>query len=191
MSLAVSHADASVVYAGTIGPLFNSTDGGVTFGDIGPAGVFKARAVAVDPGNASTLFWVLTDGVYKSANGGVSFTKLGLSIPVWSGSTDTDSSIAIDPSDTRSVYVAVSAQLWHTPDGGATWSAVNLGVSDERISGFVANPLAPDRIFAVRFTGEFISVGGGQHFEAMTTLPARLPVTPQAFAIDPSRAQIT
>lgn len=230
LSLAVSPANENVVYAGTLGPLFKSTDGGQTFIQIGPTGKFGVRAVAIDPGNSSTLFCVLSDGVYKSTDSGTSFVKLGVAIPAGSSSTVANASIAIDPSDSRSVYVAVSAQLWHSSDGGAswnslgilpggasdvriqpgnstlfvlgdqlyrssdggvTWSTVALGLSDVLISGLASNPLAPDRIFAVGSTGEFLSVDRGQHFLPMTALPVGSSAGRQILATDPSRPQIT
>ena len=229
LSLAVSPADANVVYAGTIGPLFKSTDGGVHLTEIGPSGIYRSRAIAIDPFNATTLYVVFDNGVYKSTDSGATFARFDLAIPAWGGAPDnaaSDASIAIDPADTRSLYVAVQAHLWHSADGGATWSGplalpggasdvrlhpatgslfavgdqlyrstdrgaawnvVSLGLSDERLAGLVANPLAPERIYAVGTAGDWLSTDGGRHFAQIAGLPTEPRTKPRLFAIDPAR----
>ena len=85
---------------------------------------------------------------------------------------------------------ALGDQLYRSTNGGTAWSAVALGLSDEDISGLVANPLVPERIFAAGSTGDYLSGDGGQHFASITGLPVEPIRLPHTFAIDPSRPQI-
>ncbi len=99
--------------------------------------------VEIDPSNPDVI-WVGTgennsqrsvsfgDGVYKSLDGGQSWTNVGLKDSQHIGM------IAIDPRDTDVVYVAAQGPLWNsggdrglykTADGGATWNRV-LEISD-------------------------------------------------------------
>jgi photosystem II stability/assembly factor-like uncharacterized protein len=125
-------------------------------------GSFSIGAVALDP-NDSSVVWVGTgernsqrsvgygDGVYKSEDGGRSFRKVGLDKSEHIGR------IAIDPRDSKVVYVAAQGPLWaaggdrglyKTTDGGKTWKAVlaiseNTGVTD-----VVLDPTNPDVVYA-------------------------------------------
>ncbi len=125
-------------------------------------GAFSIGAVALDPKDTSVV-WVGTgernsqrsvgygDGVYKSEDGGRSFRKVGLEKSEHIGR------FAIDPRDTKVVYVAAQGPLWSaggdrglykTADGGKTWKAVlniseNTGVTD-----VVLDPSNPDIVYA-------------------------------------------
>ena len=125
-------------------------------------GSYSIGAIALDPKDTSVV-WVGTgernsqrsvgygDGVYKSEDGGRSFRKVGLEKSEHIGR------IAIDPRDTRVVYVAAQGPLWSaggdrglykTTDGGKTWKAVlsvseNTGVTDVAL-----DPSNPDIVYA-------------------------------------------
>src|SRR5262249_47054711 len=73
------------------------------------------------------------DGIYKSVNGGKSYTNMGLRTSRYI------SRIAIDPRDKDVIFVAVPGSLWgpggergvyKTSDGGRTWKQV-LKVDDD------------------------------------------------------------
>ena len=125
-------------------------------------GAFSIGAVTLDQKDTS-IVWVGTgernsqrsvgygDGVYKSEDGGRTFRKVGLEKSEHIGR------IAIDPRDSKVVYVAAQGPLWSaggdrglykTTDGGKTWKAVlsiseNTGVTD-----VVVDPSNPDIVYA-------------------------------------------
>ncbi|MEI9975752.1 MAG: hypothetical protein WDO73_29050 [Ignavibacteriota bacterium] len=95
-------------------------------------------AVAVAPSDPKVV-WVGTgeadnrqssswgDGIYKSVNGGLTWTKMGLD------ETRHIGKILIDPVDPNTVWVAAVGHLWgsnpergvfKTTDGGATWKKI-------------------------------------------------------------------
>ena len=128
-------------------------------------GSYSIGCVAVDPRNRHVV-WVGTgennsqrsvgygDGVYKSLNGGTSFSRVGLEKSEHIGK------ILIDPRDSDVVYVAAQGPLWapggdrglyKTTDGGTTWNLIlniseNTGVSD-----VLLDPRDPDTIYAVAY----------------------------------------
>jgi photosystem II stability/assembly factor-like uncharacterized protein len=100
-------------------------------------------AIALDPKNAKNV-WVGTgetwtrnsvsigDGIYKSTDGGETWTKAGLN------KSERISKIRVSPTNSDTVYVAVPGALWSdsadrglykTTDGGKTWNQVLKGAN--------------------------------------------------------------
>lgn len=128
-------------------------------------GSYSIGCVTVDPNNRHVV-WVGTgennsqrsvgygDGVYKSMDGGKSFTKVGLS------NSEHIGKILIDPRDSNVVYVAAQGPLWgpggdrglfKSTDGGKTWNPIlsiseNTGVTD-----VCFDPRNPDIIYAASY----------------------------------------
>ena len=152
--LAVSQAPGqpTTIYVGTAtGGVFKSLNDGVSFAPVfdRAGGMMSIGAVAVAPSDPKVV-WVGTgeadnrqssswgDGVYKSVNSGITWTKMGLE------ETRHVGKIVIDPTDPNVVWVAAVGHLWgsnqergvyKTTDGGATWKKIlykdeNTGVID-------------------------------------------------------------
>ena len=125
-------------------------------------GSYAIGVVELDPNN-SQVVWVGTgennsqrsvangDGVYKSIDGGKSFTHMGLK---QSGHI---SQIIIDPRDSNTVFVAAQGPLWSnggdrglykSTDGGETWSLVLEIDQYTGINEVVINANDPDQMIA-------------------------------------------
>ncbi|HEY0678881.1 MAG TPA: hypothetical protein VGD17_11385 [Chitinophagaceae bacterium] len=180
VDLAVNPKNTSEYYvASGHGSLWKTTNSGTTFA---PAfenqGSFAIGAVKLDPSN-SNVVWVGTgehnnqanaiygDGVYKSEDGGRSWTNVGLK------NSEHIGGIVIDPSNSNVVYVAAYGSLrntggdrgiYKTTDGGKTWRRV-LFVSDN--TGFFEvhmDPRYSTTLYAVahqRMRKGYTSIGGG------------------------------
>lgn len=129
----------NVVYIATgSGGLWKSTDGGATFATawdhylpqsmgavaVDSEGVVWAGTGEPDHGGGSAYYG---KGVYKSTDGGATWTNMGLE------DGDTIGQIVIDPRDDDRVFVAVmgalhdtepSRGLFMTEDGGSSWTRV-------------------------------------------------------------------
>jgi photosystem II stability/assembly factor-like uncharacterized protein len=125
-------------------------------------GSYSIGCITMDPRNPNVV-WVGTgennsqrsvsfgDGVYKSLDGGQTWTNMGL------GESEHIGMIAIDPRDSRVVYVAAQGPLWRsggdrglykTIDGGATWERV-LHISDDTgVNEVHLDPRDPDVVYA-------------------------------------------
>lgn len=151
VDLAVYEAQPHVFYAASAtGGLYKTTNSGTTWTPLfGDQPVHSIGAIALDQRDTS-IVWVGTgeranrqssswgDGVYKSTNGGQTFTNVGLRESAHIGR------IVIDPGNSDRVFVAAMGQLWganeqrglyRTLDGGRTWTRVlqvdaNTGVVD-------------------------------------------------------------
>jgi photosystem II stability/assembly factor-like uncharacterized protein len=165
--------------ASASGGVWKTVNAGTTFTSVFDAqGSYSIGCVALDPRDPNVV-WVGTgennnqrsvgygDGVYKSVDGGASWTNAGLKASEHIGM------IAIDPRDSDVVYVAAYGPLWSpggerglykTADGGRTWTAVltvdeNTGVSEVHF-----DPRDPDILYAAahqRRRHVFTQISGG------------------------------
>jgi photosystem II stability/assembly factor-like uncharacterized protein len=142
---AVQEGQRLTVYVGSAsGGVWKSTNGGTTYKPVfDKQPVQSIGAVAIDPKNPKVV-WVGTgeswtrnsvsigDGVYKSTDGGETWTNAGLK------GSERIAKIAIDPTDTNTVYVCAPGKLWSdsderglykTTDGGKNWTKVLKGAN--------------------------------------------------------------
>ncbi len=152
---------------------------GITFAPIfDNYGSYSIACVEIAPTNSNTI-WVGTgennnqrsvsygDGVYKSLDGGKSFTNMGLKLSEHIGT------IIIDPRDENTVWVAAYGPVWKsggergvykTTDGGKTWKRT-LYISEETgIAEIAIDPSNPNILYASahqRRRHEWTYVGGG------------------------------
>jgi len=141
-------------------------------------GSYSLGVVVVDPRDSSVV-WLGTgenknqrsvgfgDGVYKSTDGGRTWTRVGLE------NSEHIGKILIDPRSSDTVYVAAIGPLWapggargvyRTADGGRTWKAVLTISPDTGVQDIVMDPRRPDTLYASayqrrRAVGQLI--GGG------------------------------
>ena len=131
--------------------------------------VASIGAIAVAPSDPKTV-WVGTgeandrnssawgDGVYRSADGGTTWTNVGL------GSSKTVARIAVHPKDPKTAYVCAAGSLWlaggdrglfKTTDGGTTWKKILAPAPpDDAKTGcgdLVMDPAAPDTLYATLY----------------------------------------
>ncbi len=163
------------------GGLWKTENGGITmnrmFDQFGMPGMGDVEVSQKD----SNVVWVATgepssrnsvswgDGIYKSTDGGKTFTHMGLK------EVQFMADIIIDPNDENTVYVAGLGPLWNpsenrgvykTTDGGKTWTKI-LYVDDKTGPGdMVMNPKNPKEIIVgmwqkVRFPWSLLNGGPG------------------------------
>ncbi len=159
-------------------------------------GSFSTGTIEFDPNNPN-IAWVGTgennaqrsvskgDGIYKSTDGGNTWTNMGLKTSEHIGK------IAIHPSNSNVVYVASQGSVWKdggdrglykTVDGGKTWDRIlhiseTTGISDVNL-----DPRNPDVLIATAYQrrrhfgilvaggpegGAFKSVDGGKTWNAL------------------------
>jgi photosystem II stability/assembly factor-like uncharacterized protein len=81
---------------------------------------FSVRAIAIDPHDANFVIIGGLTGVYRSVDGGESWSKISDQVNV--------ESLAIDPRMRDRIYVGTWRQGWRTEDGGKSWSLINNGM---------------------------------------------------------------
>jgi photosystem II stability/assembly factor-like uncharacterized protein len=167
VDIAVDPTDRSRYYvAAASGGVWKTINAGTTWTPIfDNEGSYSIGVIALDQKNPLTV-WVGTgennsqrsvsygDGVYRSDDGGKTWKNMGLK------ASERIGRIAIDPRDSKTVYVAAQGPLWgpggdrglyKTADGGKTWNKVlniseNTGVTD-----VVIDPNNPDTLYAASY----------------------------------------
>lgn len=132
--------------------------------------------------------------IYRSTDGGVSWVAADAGFPAGADSVVQD--FAFDPSDPDIVYAFASTHDWvapeptaalgifHSTDGGVSWSAINSGLTSLEVQDVAVDPAMPERLFAGTDDGVFVSNDGGATWTATPAIP---PV--RALAIDPDAPQ--
>ncbi|MFN1835191.1 WD40/YVTN/BNR-like repeat-containing protein [Balneola sp. MJW-20] len=177
---AVNPDDISEFYVATAsGGVWKTTNRGVSLTPVFDSqGSYSIGVVEMDPNNHNVV-WVGTgennnqrsvaygDGVYKTIDGGKSWSHMGLKDSEHIGM------IAIDPRDSDVVYVAATGPLWSaggdrglykTTDGGENWEKI-LDISEHTgIHEVHLDPRDPDLVYAVahqRRRRVFTYISGG------------------------------
>ena len=159
---------------------------------------YSIGSVAIDPSNPATV-WVGTgenvggrhvgygDGVYKSTDGGKTWTNMGLR------ASEHISTMVVHPKNSDVVWVSAQGPLWtpggerglyKTTDGGTTWRKV-LGEGEwTGVTDVVIDPRDPDVLYAATWdrhrtvaayigggpgTGIHKSTDGGETWTELTT----------------------
>ncbi len=178
--IAVHPKDQSTWYvAAGSGNLWKTTNAGTTWTPIfEDQGSYSMGCVSLDPGNPETV-WLGTgenvggrhvgfgDGVYRSLDGGKTWTNMGL------GESEHIGRILVDPRDSNVVYVAAQGPLWSaggerglykTLDGGQTWERILAGGDYTGVSEVIHDPRNPDVLYASthqRFRNVAALINGG------------------------------
>lgn len=197
---------AHVIVGSASGGVFKSTSAGVNwtpiFDQYGAASIGDVKLNQTNP----NIIWVGTgeecgrnsaawgDGIYKSTDGGVTFTNVGLR------DTFNIGKILLHPKDPNTVYVAAigniygpigSRGVFKTTDGGTTWVKQTEGLPNDPQTGaidMVMDPTNPEILYVsfwqrIRYpwrlnsggpnSGIFKSTNGGKSWTKLSkTLPA-------------------
>ena len=155
----------TTIYVGAAtGGVWKSTDGGTTFKSVfDKQPVQSIGAIAVDPNHHDTI-WVGTgeswtrnstsvgDGIYKSTDGGETWTNVGLA------NSERINKIIVDPRNSDTVYACVPGKLWSdsadrglykSNDGGKHWNLALKGTNLSTGCGSLSlDAKNPDVLFA-------------------------------------------
>ena len=135
INIAISSANPNLVYALSFWDVWQSNDGGDSWGFLTTeTDNINNQAIALHPTNSSvayvgtyqsySTFGYLNSGIYKTTNGGSSFT------PQLNGLSDTYVlDVVVDPNDPNIVYAATwGSGIFRSNDGGITWDQANTGL---------------------------------------------------------------
>lgn len=173
-------SDPKTLYVTTAsGGLWKSVNNGTTFEPIfDGAGVSSTGAVAIassdpdivwvgtgEPANTRANSW--GDGVYKSTDGGTTWTHLGLA------ATRMVAHLVIHPENHDVVYVAAMGRLWgrneergvfKTADGGRTWDKILYVDDTTGFNDIQMEPGSPEVLYAAAW--QRFRYGGGDMAES-------------------------
>jgi photosystem II stability/assembly factor-like uncharacterized protein len=178
-------APPTTVYAGTGGGLLKSTDGGMTWTNISPAGGFQYNQVtslAIDPVNTQTIYVGASGNLYKTTDGGTHWTEIDNGMPANPRSNFT--SIVIDPTNTSTIYAASGGALqgtvYKSTNAGGNWTNIGAGIplaptctgctpSILSVNGLAIDPTNPKILYEVGTDGTETAktTNGGNSWNAL------------------------
>ncbi|MEQ8906805.1 hypothetical protein [Ekhidna sp.] len=171
-----------IIYVGSAGGgVWKSSNGGASFQPIFDENAQSIGKVKLDPKDPDNKIWVGTgeiwtrnsvsigDGLYKSIDGGVNWTKAGFE------NSERISSIEIHPENTDIMYVGVLGELWgdneergvyKSIDRGQTWDKVLYIDQTTGCGDIIMDPKDPNTLYAsmweFRRTGWSFNSGGNK-----------------------------
>jgi photosystem II stability/assembly factor-like uncharacterized protein len=139
-------------------------------------GVNPAFSMAVSATNADLIFVATAPNgtrghLYKSLNGGTSWTDVTGTLP-----DRYLSDITLDPTNDNRLYVAVmgfgSSHLFRSDNQGGAWIDVGTGLPDVPASAVEVDPQHPSNVYVGTDLGVYVSVDQGQDWHPfMTGMP--------------------
>ncbi|HEY3203356.1 MAG TPA: hypothetical protein VGL03_06810 [Thermoanaerobaculia bacterium] len=181
-SLALDTRSPSTLYAGTNGGgVFRSTDGARTWTlasgsafrnrsyrqgsriDVGSLASPIVLALAIDPSQPETVYAGTSDGLFKSSNGGTSWSKAS------SGMRSTFVlALAVDPFTPSTLYAGTASGVVKSSDRGASWMAAVTGLTNSFVTTLAIDPTSPSRIYAGTDAGIFVSLDAAETWKPLT-----------------------
>mgnify|MGYP002628489270 CR=1 FL=1 len=180
---------------------------------------YSTGCVTIDP-NDNSIIWIGTgenvggrhvaygDGIYKSTNGGKSWTNMGLK------KSEHISKIIVHPNNSDIVWVASQGPLWSsggerglykTIDGGKNWKKVLGGNEWTGVTELVIDPRNPNNLYAATWqrhrtvaalmgggpdSGLHRSIDGGETWEKLKTGLPKSNIGNIGLAISPQKPDV-
>jgi len=146
------------IYAGTIDGLYRSTDTGLSWSQVYPAGFYRAYALAV---NGNNIFAGTYYGIFRSTDDGTSWLPINNGLPT----NPFVSSFAISG---NTIFAGdYSKGIYLSNDNGLNWSRVNNGLTDTSVYSLA---ISGNNIFAGTVSGGiFLSTNNGSHWDMVNT----------------------
>lgn len=160
-SLAIDPSTPTTLYAACSGSggsgLFKSTDAAGTWRRL-ETGLTESlfSSVVVDPVASQTVYAAGRGKVFKSVNGGDTWSLASDGLP--DGPLG-EVTLAIDPVDPHNLYAAMFAGVFRSSDGGSSWRF--LGLADRAGAPVAVDPDDPDVVYAGGLGGVFRLVQEG------------------------------
>jgi photosystem II stability/assembly factor-like uncharacterized protein len=192
-ALAVDPSQPEIVYAGLLGLVARSANGGgvwrrKTGG--GALGKMSTRVVLVDPQDPRTIYAAGApytahgDGcqTWKSTDSGTGWTCIPLHF----------FDLVLDPSSPETLYGSTGDAVRKSTDGGATWSHASGGLGGVSVRELAIAPSSPGTLYAITAAGIAKTADGGAHWTLAGDqgLPVGFPYSLTHIAVDPVDPQV-
>lgn len=182
MDAMVDHSNQLIFYTTRqYGYIEKTSNGGTTFSNVSPSSGAWVTPLVMNPSTATTIYAGYSD-VYKSTNGGTSWTNTG---------ADGRGAMAIGVSNTSRIYASNSSTFYRSDDAAATWLNKSAGLPANTIT-FIAvdntNSLNVFVTYGGYTSGQKVyeSIDGGDNWTNISGSLPNVPVNCIAYDFDSS-----
>ena len=176
VTLGLDPSRPSVMYAGTSGGVYKTTDQAAHWvqvnGGLVPEGmVTTSRAlgvtsVQVDPSAPDTVYAATLAGLYKTTNGAASWVRIGESLH-----DQMIVAMVLDRARVGVLYLAGRDGIHRSEDGGMSWVPLNEGLATTNIRSLAQSPTDAKVFYAgTNGSGLYRSLDGGAHWDALPSV---------------------
>lgn len=164
------------------GGVARSLDGGRTFELLDGIKGHSVRGLDVFASNPNVLVAAAIDGVFRSENGGASWSRIS---PEGHPGLRNVGSIAVDRNDPNVIYAGTWHLPWKTIDGGRNWRRISAGmIPDSDVMTITIDLHSPRTIYATACSGVYRSTSRGDAWSKARGIPNSSRRT-RAFIQDP------
>ncbi len=146
-ALTLDPANPNIVYAGMTGSagIIKSIDAGANWIAVGAGPSGTVRKILIHPTSTNIVFAAATNGIWRSVNGGTSWTQ------VHTGSKE---DIEFKPGDVNIMY-ASGNDVYRSVDNGLTWTQIGAaqGITNTGRTLISVSPADPNVVYAVQASG--------------------------------------
>lgn len=173
VTLAMDPTRPSILYAGTSGGVYKSTDQAahwekVNNGLVPPEMVKTSRAlnvtsIVVDPYDPDTVYAATLSGLYKTTDAAQAWKRIGVSL-----ADQMIVAMVLDRSRQRAIYIAGRDGVHRSEDSGETWTLIDSGLATTNVRA-IAQSETDQRVFyaGTNGSGLYRSYDFGETWESM------------------------
>jgi len=168
-SVAVDPSNPNTIYVGGysqsssyIPKIFKSTNGGSTFTDASSglsSGAYYVYSLAVHPANSNYVYAGTYYGIYRSTNGGSSWSNVGSSYRYIY-------SLATTKANSNLVFAGNYTYIYKSTNSGSSWTTLSNGLDGYYFYGLFAGQTDANKVFTANNSGFYKSTNSGSSWTA-------------------------
>lgn len=184
-TIVIDQRDPNTIYVGAwavardeMGGVFKSTDAGEHWNLLEGTKKLSIRSFAIAPSDSNFLIAGSANddpslnGVFRSTDAGKNWERIS---PIGDKEIRNIESVAIDPRDSKNIYIGTWHLPWKTTDGGASWKqtgykAVGM-IDDSDIFGISVSHNNPDIVYVNACSGIYRSGSAGEKWIKVPGIP--------------------
>lgn len=129
----------------------------------------RGHKLMMDPSNSNILYAAMRDGLYKTQNGGTTWTQM---------IAGTIYDMEFRPQNSQTIYISSVSSILRSTNGGTNWTTINSISGADRVA-IAVSPANANYLYAIAgpalgvgsFKGVYRSVNGGTSWTTRSTTP--------------------
>jgi photosystem II stability/assembly factor-like uncharacterized protein len=167
--------------------VYKSTNGGATWRPAGLAAAGIVWTLKAHPRLDNVFYAGTTAGLFRSQNGGVTWTRVSQGLPVG----ETVAAFDFSPASARTLYAGVATLseqggVFKSVNAGSSWAFSSRGIPALLIDSIAVDGQNPDRLWVIGNSVPFRSTDGGRTWMRVRPDPGAGDVRATRVAVDPT-----